>query len=103
MSGKIDFIVAEQYLITFEDTNRVLLDHAIVVSEGRILDILPKKEAANKYQASIQYYETHAILPGFINAHTHLAMNAFRGLADDLTLLDWLNNYIWPAETKWVS
>ena len=42
-------------------------------------------------------------MPGFINSHTHLAMNLFRGLADDLALMDWLTNHIWPAEQKWVD
>lgn len=40
------------------------------------------------------------ILPGLINGHTHAAMTLFRGLADDLPLMDWLNNYIFPAESK---
>lgn len=40
------------------------------------------------------------IIPGLINAHTHLAMTLYRGLADDLPLYDWLQNHIWPAEAK---
>lgn len=48
-------------------------------------------------------FSSHALTPGFINSHTHLAMNVFRGLADDLELMDWLNNHIWPAEGQWVS
>jgi 5-methylthioadenosine/S-adenosylhomocysteine deaminase len=45
----------------------------------------------------------HALIPGLINAHTHAAMNLFKGLADDLPLMDWLNKHIWPAEQKWVG
>lgn len=45
----------------------------------------------------------HAIFPGFINTHTHLPMVFFRGMADDLPLMDWLNDHIWPAESKWLS
>ena len=43
------------------------------------------------------------VIPGLVNAHTHAAMIAFRGLADDLPLFDWLQNYIWPAEAKFVD
>ena len=43
------------------------------------------------------------IMPGFINTHTHAAMVGFRGLADDLPLMDWLNNYIWPMEKRMVN
>jgi 5-methylthioadenosine/S-adenosylhomocysteine deaminase len=42
-------------------------------------------------------------MPGLINTHTHAAMSLLRGIADDLPLMDWLNNHIWPAETKWVD
>lgn len=103
MNQAVDFLVSAQYVITCEEANRVLKDHSIAVSEGRIVDILPTQDAIRKYSAPRQSFDTHAILPGFINAHTHLAMNAFRGLADDMALLDWLTQYIWPAETKWVS
>ena len=40
------------------------------------------------------------LIPGLINLHTHAAMTLMRGLADDLSLMDWLNNHIWPAETR---
>lgn len=103
MKHHADFLVSGRYLITCEETNRILENHTLAISAGKIIDILPTSEARKKYEASMQSFDTHAILPGFINAHTHLAMNAFRGLADDLALLDWLNDYIWPAETKWVS
>lgn len=104
MHSPAEFLVAAEYIITCEESNRVLKNHAIKVSDARITDILPIEEAVKKYQATpMTVFKTHAILPGFINAHTHLAMNAFRGLADDMALLDWLNDYIWPAETKWVS
>jgi len=43
------------------------------------------------------------IMPGLINTHTHLPMSAFRGMADDLALMDWLNNHIFPAEAKYVN
>ena len=101
---KINHLVHAKWIITCEDQNRVLSNHALAIKDGKITAILPGKDADNLYQADeVHYYDRHAIMPGFINAHTHCAMNIFRGLADDLELMDWLNHYIWPAETKWVS
>jgi 5-methylthioadenosine/S-adenosylhomocysteine deaminase len=50
-----------------------------------------------------QDYSDHALIPGLINAHTHAAMSLFRGLSDDIALMDWLQNHIWPAESRWVN
>ncbi len=99
-----DQILHARWLLTGEPAATVLENHALIIKNGLITAILPSKEVATAYQAPIEnHYTTHALLPGFINAHTHLAMNYFRGLADDLPLMDWLNHHIWPAEKKWVS
>lgn len=101
---KIDQLIHAAALITCEDNNQILADHAIAVKDGKILAILPSKAAEQTYQCdNISRFDSHVVLPGFINCHTHLAMNVFRGLADDLKLMDWLNNHIWPAEAEWVS
>lgn len=101
---KIDQLIHAKYIITCEDKNRIFEEHALAVKDGKILAIVPSKEAKTTYQANTEsHYTSHAIMPGFINSHTHLAMNLLRGFADDLELMDWLNNYIWPAEGKWVS
>ena len=100
----VDQLLCPKWIITCDDPNQVLLDHALVIHEGKILDILPSNTAPEIYQTTqTHYFPDHAILPGFVNAHTHIAMNIFRGLADDLELMDWLNQHIWPAEEKWVS
>jgi len=100
----IDQLLHAKWIITCEQNNRVLEHHALAIHEGKILDILPSKEASHRYQTKNEiHFNTHAIMPGLINAHTHIAMNLFRGLADDLELMDWLTNHIWPAEAKWVS
>ncbi len=100
----IDQIIHAKWLVTGELQNPVLENHALIIKDGVIKDILPSKDVAPLYQAKInEHYSTHAIMPGLINSHTHIAMNYFRGLADDLALMNWLNNYIWPAEKKWVS
>jgi 5-methylthioadenosine/S-adenosylhomocysteine deaminase len=100
----IDHLIHAKWIITCEDTNRVLENYALAIKNGKIHAILPSKEANEKYKASSeQHYSTHAIMPGLINSHTHIAMNIFRGMADDLELMDWLTNHIWPAERQWVS
>ncbi|HTM63972.1 MAG TPA: TRZ/ATZ family hydrolase [Gammaproteobacteria bacterium] len=101
---KIDQLIHAKWIITCEDNNQILEDHAIAVKNGKIHSIVPGKDAEKKFDCtSTSTYSSHAIIPGLINSHTHLAMNVFRGLADDLELMDWLNNYIWPAEGKWVN
>lgn len=101
---KIDQLIHAKWIITCEDNNKILEDHALAIKGGKILSILPSKEADAKFQAgTTEKYTSHAVIPGLINSHTHISMNVFRGLADDKELMDWLTNYIWPAEGKWVS
>jgi len=100
----IDQIIQTKWLITCEKNQPLLEDHALVIHQGKIKDILPNKLAKERYMAkTTENYATHAVMPGLVNTHTHLAMNMFRGLADDLALMNWLTNHIWPAEKKWVS
>ncbi len=84
--------------------NNILEHHSLAINDGKILAILPTAKAQNKYTAAREYQlENHAVMPGLINCHTHAAMTLFRGLADDLPLMEWLNQHIWPAEQKWIS
>ena len=82
----------------------VLTEHALVIDGERIADVLPWAEAAAKYpNADTVELGSHVLIPGLINGHTHSAMSLLRGVADDVPLMDWLNNHIWPLEKKWVS
>lgn len=84
--------------------NHILEHHSVAIDDGKILAILPTEKAQNKYTPITEHdLESHALLPGFINCHTHAAMSMFRGLADDLPLMEWLNEHIWPAEQQWIS
>ena len=101
---KINKLIHAKWIITCEDKNQILENHALAIKDGKIHAIIPSKDAAKQFQAdSEEHYAQHAITPGFINSHTHISMNIFRGLADDMELMEWLNKYIWPAEGKWVS
>ncbi|MGA7964383.1 MAG: TRZ/ATZ family hydrolase [Gammaproteobacteria bacterium] len=86
------------------DPPELLPDHALAVTDGRITAVLPTAEAEHSIEAQrVVELPTHLLIPGLINAHTHAAMTLLRGYADDLPLEDWLQNHIWPAETRWVS
>ena len=98
-----DHIIHGRWVIPCENSE-VLENHALVLLQGKILDVLPSKKASQEYSAPVvERFSSHALLPGFVNAHTHIGMNLFRGLADDLSLMDWLHHHIWPAERAWVS
>ena len=101
----IDRLIFAAWIIPMTSDNEVILtDHAIAIHHGLILDILPANQARDLYQATHQdYLADHVLIPGLINAHTHSPMTLFRGLADDLPLMTWLNEHIWPAEAKWVN
>lgn len=99
-----DLIITARWTIPVEPEGRVLDDHALVVRDGRILDLLPRAEAEQRYSArELVRRPQHVLLPGLINAHTHTPMTLFRGMADDLPLDTWLGQHIWPAEARWVD
>jgi 5-methylthioadenosine/S-adenosylhomocysteine deaminase len=100
----IDTLLHARWIIPVDEAGSCLEDHSIAIHEDRILEVLPSNKSSQKYSAQTEInYQNHALIPGLINAHTHAAMSLFRGLADDLTLMDWLENHIWPAESKWVN
>ncbi|MFZ6657166.1 TRZ/ATZ family hydrolase [Undibacterium sp. TJN19] len=93
-----------KYLVPVEPRSVMLTEHALVIQEEKILAILPSAEARQQYpDARHLELSGHALLPGMVNLHGHSAMSLLRGLADDLSLMDWLHNHIWPAEKKHVS
>lgn len=98
-----DTLIHAAWVIPVEPANTVLENHSLAIENGRITAILPTAAAREQIQAQrVVELPNHALTPGLINAHTHVAMNLFRGLADDLPLMTWLNEHIWPAEAKWV-
>ena len=97
-------ILKPRWMVTMVPGSETLTEHALVVEGERIAAILPWAEAEAKYpQAERVELGDHVLIPGLINGHTHSAMSLLRGVADDLALMDWLNNHIWPLEKKWVS
>lgn len=99
-----DLLISPRWVIPVEPHGAVLEGHAVAVSNGRIVAVLPAGEAAQRFPlAEVVERPSHVLMPGLINAHTHAAMTLFRGLADDLPLQQWLGEHIWPAEQRWAS
>lgn len=99
---QVSTIINARWAVAVDAHNSILENHSIVIDKGRILAILPQTQTQYAAQETVNL-SRHAVMPGLINAHTHAAMSLFRGLADDLPLMIWLNDHIWPAEGRWVN
>ena len=100
----VDDIIHARWVLPIAPDHCILEHHSVVIDQGRIIALLPQDLATQQYQAKTTHsLNDHVLMPGLINAHNHSAMVLFRGLADDLPLLDWLQHHIWPAEAKLVQ
>ena len=100
----VNTVINARWVVPVDATNSVLDHYSIAIADNRIHSILPSVDAASLFPTAKRVnLPTHAITPGFINAHTHAAMTLFRGVAEDFELETWLQQYIWPLEGKWVS
>ena len=94
-----DLVIEAAWIIPVEPYGIVLEHHAVAIADGKIVALLPRDEMAVLCSASqTQQFGSHVLIPGLVNFHSHAAMTLMRGLADDLKLMDWLSNHIWPAE-----
>lgn len=97
-------LIEARWVLPVEPDNVVLADHSIVVRADLIEAVLPTPEARSRFPTAERVaLADHALLPGLVNLHTHAAMTLLRGLADDLPLMAWLNDHVWPAEIKHAS
>ncbi len=104
MSDTADLLIHARWVVPVEPANLVLEHHTVALRGERILALLPQDEARRRYpQARSIELPGHALLPGFVNLHAHAAMTLMRGIADDLPLMRWLQEAIWPAEGRHVS
>jgi 5-methylthioadenosine/S-adenosylhomocysteine deaminase len=97
----IDLLIRPEWIIPIEPAGVTLSGHALAVRDRRILALLPDEEALQRYrpQQTIDL-PGQVVLPGLVNLHTHAAMSLLRGYADDLPLMRWLGERIWPAESR---
>ncbi|MCP5406556.1 MAG: TRZ/ATZ family hydrolase [Chromatiaceae bacterium] len=100
----IDTLIHARWIVPVDFGGSIFEHHAIAIRSGKILDILPSTEAKQRFSVSSEHnLSDHILIPGLINSHTHASMSLLRGLADDMPLMTWLNQHIWPAEARWVS
>jgi 5-methylthioadenosine/S-adenosylhomocysteine deaminase len=91
-------------VVTFDAAGTVIADGAVAVVDGRIAAVGPAAEVVARYPGAERIDAGGmVVLPGLINAHTHAPMSLFRGLADDLPLMEWLRQHIFPAEAEHVD
>jgi 5-methylthioadenosine/S-adenosylhomocysteine deaminase len=99
-----DVLITHATIVTMDAQHRVVEDGALAITGERITALGPTAEIVAGYQAHKTMDARGALLlPGLINAHTHMAMSLFRGLAEDRSLQDWLQKFIFPAEARNVT
>lgn len=98
---RIDLLIEPEWLLAIEPDDAVLGDHAVAVADGAIVAVLPAAQARQRYDAAEHLtLPGHVLLPGLVNSHVHNPMTLMRGIADDLPLMVWLKEHIWPAEAR---
>ena len=94
-----DLSIEAGWVVPVEPHGVVLDEHAVAVRDGRIVAVLPRAAARERFAPRETVSRPGAVLmPGLVNAHTHNPMTLLRGVADDLALHDWLQHHIWPVE-----
>ncbi|MCF5141455.1 TRZ/ATZ family hydrolase [Pseudomonas sp. WS 5532] len=102
-AAPLDLLLLPTWLVPVEPAGVVLKEHGLGIRDGRIAFIGPRAAALKLTASEVRELPGMLLSPGLINAHGHAAMSLFRGLADDLPLMTWLEKHIWPAEAKWVD
>ena len=100
----VDTIIEARWILPIVPKGVILENQSVIVKGGNIAAILPTAEARTQYEADdVVSLPESLVMPGFVNLHSHAAMNLVRGLGADLPLMDWLTTKIWPAEGKLMS
>jgi 5-methylthioadenosine/S-adenosylhomocysteine deaminase len=104
-NNQLDIIIEGGTLLTMSENMDVIDNPVIGIRDGKIVFIKRGDMDSGNSCTAKKVLSAHGslIMPGLINTHTHLPMVCFRGLADDLPLMDWLHNHIFPAESKFVT
>ena len=100
----VDLLIEARWVIPVVPRAAVLEHYAVAVRDGHIVAVCPADEASERFMPSERIsLPTHILIPGLVNLHTHAAMTLFRGIGDDLPLMQWLETRIWPLERALVS
>ncbi|MBE9208671.1 amidohydrolase [Nostoc sp. LEGE 06077] len=100
----VEMIVGGDFVVTMNDAQPVIKNGAVALNDGKIVAVDTQDKIMASYRSAKRLSgEGKVLMPGLVNGHSHTAMVLFRGLADDLNLEDWLQNYIFPAEGQFVN
>lgn len=99
----LDLLLLPEWIVPVEPAGVVLREHALGIRNGQIALLAPRQQALTVAAKEVRELPGMVLMPGLVNAHGHAAMSLFRGLADDLPLMTWLQEHIWPAESQWVN
>lgn len=101
---RADLRLDPEWIIPIQPAGLTLQQHSVLIRDGRIAALLPRADAEALWRADVvQALPGQVLMPGLVNLHCHAAMSLMRGLADDLPLMTWLQQHIWPAEGRHVS
>jgi 5-methylthioadenosine/S-adenosylhomocysteine deaminase len=98
--NEVDLLITNGIVVTMDRNETIIKNGTVAISGDRIVDIGPNEKFSECRAAKVIDAKNGIIMPGLINTHTHASMTCFRGLADDLHLMTWLNDFIFPAEAK---
>jgi 5-methylthioadenosine/S-adenosylhomocysteine deaminase len=100
----IDLIIEGDHIVTMDSDRTVIANGAVAIDDGIIIAIGAQTDIEADYTARQTLAgDKRVVMPGLVNGHGHAAMTLLRGVADDLALMDWLNNYIFPSEVEFVD
>ncbi len=100
----VDLAVENALLLTMDSARHRYAEGTLLVREGAIVAVGPSSALRGQYRASETLdAQGYLLMPGLVNTHTHAAMTLFRGLADDLPLQQWLEEFVWPAEAQFID
>ena len=98
---EVDTVISGGRVLTSDEEGSIIRDGAVAIDGNTIAGVGTSEEIGAQFSGRrIIDARDCLVMPGLINGHTHAAMTCFRGLADDMELMDWLNNYIFPAEAR---
>ncbi|MBF0413033.1 MAG: amidohydrolase [Desulfamplus sp.] len=98
-----DILIKNGRIITVDPQNRIIDNGAVLIKSDIIIKIGSTAEMAGLNAACVIDAKSGIVMPGLVNTHTHLPMSLFRGFADDIPLITWLNDYIFKLEEKYIQ
>ena len=101
--NQFDTLLHPDFVVPIVPHRQVLSAHSVGIKGGTIASVMPRSEALALEASEHIELAGCALMPGLINLHCHAAMSLLRGYADDLPLMTWLQRYIWPTETRFIS